>query len=463
MLQTLRLKNESELFQDIPASLREHMQYQDLPSKGLSEQELVAQLKSLAALNRTQEYASFLGGGAYSRFIPPAVQTIAGRSEFYTAYTPYQPEISQGTLQVIYEFQTMVAELTGMDTANASVYDGGNAVSEAAFMTVRLTRRKRVLIARSVHPEYRRILSTYAWGLGEVTIHEFHPGAGSLEQEIARLGVPAGEIAGVIIQQPNYFGALEETQALCDFCRKVGALFIVSAEPISLGLLEAPGQYGADIVVGDIQPLGNGLSYGGPYGGYMATKEKFMRQLPGRVVGKTLDKTGRPCYTLTLQTREQHIRREKATSNICTNQALNVLKATVYMSLMGPQGFRELATVSLQRAHALAEALVQIPGISLLFPKQAFFSEFAIRLPVSVEYALGFMEKHGILGGVPLAKDYPEFSDSILVSVTEMNTPEQINRYIDCARKLVLSSSAATVKSSLQGGTSEIQSEVLLS
>ncbi len=431
MCDAIGIPSSDTLFEDIPESLRNNLTYDVLPQKGLSEQELMAELKALSQANQTQGFASFLGGGAYPRFIPMAVNTIASRSEFYTAYTPYQPEVSQGTLQVGFEFQTMISELTGMDVANAAVYDGGTAVSEAAFMAVRIKRRKKILIARSVHPHHREILETYVEGLGEVSIQEFNPS--KLAETLGQLNeAEEKNIACVIVQQPNYFGTVEETQSIQAFCERSGALFIVSADPVSLGLLKAPGDYGADIVVGDIQPLGNNLSYGGPYGGYMACKKKYMRQLPGRLVGRTKDQTGRPCYTLTLQTREQHIRRAKATSNICTSQTLNVLKATVYLALVGPKGLKQIANLSVQRAHYLADKLCQIEGVTRLFPEQSFFSEFAVSLPdaLSLQSLLDKLSSHQILGGLALAKEYPEHPNSLLISVTELNTPEQLDQYV---------------------------------
>lgn len=425
MLATLGLQHVDELFSDIPASLRDNIRYAVLPKQGLSELELQQELGALASMNTGASMACFLGGGAYNRFIPMAVNTIAGRSEFYTAYTPYQPEIAQGTLQVTYEFQTMICELTGMDVANASVYDGASAVTEAAFMALRTTKRNHVLLADTVHPDYRAVLKTYAAQLKGVEVIEF--------TQATRDSVFADQskqAACVIIQVPNYFGDLEETAKIREFCQHHGALMVVSAEPVSLGLLKAPGEYGADIVTGDIQPLGNNLSYGGPYGGYIATKNKYLRQLPGRLVGKTVDKDGRPCYTLTLQTREQHIRREKATSNICTNQALNVLKATVYLSLVGPQGLKSLATLSAQRAHYLVEQLQALPGVSRYNPQQPFLFEVALQFPVPVAPLLEYLQQHGILGGIALERFYPEAQNVLLIACTEMTTAKQIERYI---------------------------------
>ncbi len=425
MLDKIGVSSQEDLFSDIPAEIRRKMTYQHLPAQGLSEQELQHELRTLATQNQGQQMANFLGGGAYPRFVPMAVNTIASRSEFYTAYTPYQPEISQGTLQMTYEFQTMICELTGMDVANASVYDGASAVTEAALMALRSTKRSKVLIARSAHPDYRQVLKTYMEGLGDVQIEEFDPAQAT--QVLAQQ--PEKTVACVILQQPSYFGTVEDVEPLRAFCEQHGALFIVSADPVSLALLQAPGTYGADIVVGDIQPLGNNLSFGGPYGGYVATRQKHVRQLPGRLVGRTVDKNGTRCYTLTLQTREQHIRREKATSNICTNQALNVLKATVYMSVVGPQGLKHLANLSVQRAHALAERLTAVKGVKLLFPDRPFFSEFVLQLPVPVEPVLRQLEQAAILAGISVGRFYPEYPNTLLVSCTELTTPEQIERY----------------------------------
>lgn len=428
MLQTIGVNSIDELFSDIPAALRENIEYKVLPAQGLSEAELQSELAEAAQMNQGQRMACLLGGGAYSRFIPMAVNTIASRSEFYTAYTPYQPEIAQGTLQVTYEFQTMICELTGMDVANASVYDGASAVTEAALMALRATKRNRVLIANTVHPDYRKVLETYFYGLGDEELVEFNPEKpGDLLNPESEQGK---KTACVIIQVPNYLGGLEATEPIHEFCQKTGALFIVSAEPVSLGLLKAPGSYGADIVVGDIQPLGNNLSFGGPYGGYIATLNKYTRQLPGRLVGRTTDKNGKQCYTLTLQTREQHIRREKATSNICTNQALNILKATVYLSLIGPAGLKHLANLSVQRMHHLASRLKKLPGVTQVVPGQPFLFEVALRFPVPVHPLLTHLEQQGILGGIALERFYPEAQNSLLITCTETTLPQDIDRYV---------------------------------
>ncbi len=427
MLETIGLKDAKGLFADIPASLREQIHYDHLPETGLSELELQQVQSDWASRNKAAGMACFLGGGAYARHIPTAVNTIAGRSEFYTAYTPYQPEIAQGTLQVTYEFQTMICELTGMDVANASVYDGASAVTEAALMAVRAKKRASILVANSLHPDYRAVLQSYTANLEGVHTVALDP-----EVRIETLNdlQTRDSVACVIVQVPDFFGNLPNLKTIRDFCAQSGALLIVSADPASLGLLQAPGSYGADIVTGDIQALGNNLSYGGPYGGYVATRSQYLRQLPGRLVGKTVDKQGRPCYTLTLQTREQHIRREKATSNICTNQALNVLKATVYMTLTGPAGLKSIATISAQRAHWLATQLTALNGVHLLRPDLPFCFEFAWQCPYPVAPLLELMESRGILGGIPLSPFYPEATNALLVACTEMTTVAHLQAYV---------------------------------
>jgi glycine dehydrogenase subunit 1 len=427
MLSVIGVPSLSSLFEDIPAQLRNSIRYNVLPAKGLSELDLQQTLTQLATQNQAQGMACFLGGGAYNRFIPMVIHNLTSRSEFYTAYTPYQPEIAQGTLQVTYEFQTMICELTGMDVANASVYDGASAVTEAALMALRTTKRNRILIADTVHPDYRQVLKTYLAGLGGVELTEFDPAA-------TKWADADSKTACVIIQVPNYLGGLEATGPILQFCQASGALMIVSAEPVSLGLLKAPADYGADIVTGDIQPLGNHLSFGGPYGGYIACKSKYMRQLPGRLVGRTVDKTGKQCYTLTLQTREQHIRREKATSNICTNQALNILKATIFLTLMGPAGLKHLANVSAQRAHVLSKKLQALPGVTLLQPEQPFLFEFALQLSVPVKPILRLMEQCNVLAGIELERFYPKLKNTLLVTCTEMTTPEQLEQYVSAMK-----------------------------
>lgn len=431
MLQAIGVETIDDLYRMVPASLRQFSL--DLPT-GKSELEVTQHLAALAAENRsTNQFVSFLGAGAQRRFQPSAVDWILHRSEFLTAYTPYQPEVSQGTLQVIYEFQTMISQLTGMDLANASMYDGSTATPEAAFMTTRLTRRQKVVVAGNVHPEYREVLKTYAVGPG-VEVVEAPLKDGRID--MPRLGeLLTPEVAGLIVQIPSFFGTVEEGYALAEAAHAVGALFVVVADPTTLGVLEAPGTYGADIVLGEAQAFGNAVSYGGPYVGYMACRDKFSRQLPGRIVGATQDARGERCFTLTLQTREQHIRREKATSNICTNQALNALAATVYMEVMGRDGLFELGNVSLQRAHALAEAIGQVPGFSLPVPG-SYFNEFVVKSPLPVDTLFAKLRDAGILAGVKLETWYPELKDCFLVSVTELNSPSDLDRLVSALHSL---------------------------
>lgn len=428
MLQAIGLHSTDELFADIPQTLRDQAVLNRLPPTGASEWELEEELTRLANANTGSQYISFMGGGAYHRFIPPAVNTIAGRSEFATSYTPYQPEVSQGTLQVIYEFQSMMAELTGLDVVNASVYDTASAVTEAALMALRIQRKRNtILIAKGIHPDCREVAHTYIKSYGQANLVEFDPmdGPQALQQ------VDGSDVAALILQQPNYFGAILDPKPWQEYCQTSGALLVVSADPVSLALLEPPGHYGADIVVGDIQPLGNNIAFGGPYGGFIATRQAHVRQLPGRLVGRSVDGRGRPCYTLTLQTREQHIRRAKATSNICTNQALNVLKATVYLSIVGPQGLYEVANLSVQRAHYLAKALTEFPDVHLTFPQHAFGFEFALTLPVPVQPVLDALAKEGILGGIAVERFYPEYPNTLLIAVTECNSRAQLDRYVE--------------------------------
>lgn len=411
----------NELFADIPPALAAGRAYRTLPPHGQCEAQLQQTFAQLAARNTAGGFQSFLGGGAYPRFIPAAVNAIASRSEFYTAYTPYQPEISQGTLQAGFEFQSMIAALTAMDAANATVYDGAVAVAEAALMALRITRRARIAVTDGLHPDYRAVLQTYLNAQGTAMALDTLDAT-----DIGALAAyDASQTAAVVVQHPDYYGRLTSASAWAalENTRKQGALRIVVADPVSLGLLQAPGDNGADIVVGDMQPLGNPMHFGGPSGGYMACKKAHMRQLPGRLIGKTHDAKGRPCYTLTLQTREQHIRRDKAASNICTNQALNALRAAVYLALMGPQGLREVAERSVQRAHTLARTLTAIPGVTLRYPDQPFFSEFVLRLDRPVHDALRFLQRFGILGGIALTEH------DMLVSATELSSPEAIAQY----------------------------------
>lgn len=423
MLAAIGVASTEELFSDIPAEVRLQRPL-NLP-RALSEIELVRHAKELAGRNgNLDDYTCFLGAGAYDHYIPSVVDHILRRSEFYTAYTPYQPEISQGVLQAIYEYQSLICELTGMDLANASMYDGASALAEAAGMALGATGRKKLVVGRSVHPDYRATIVTYLAGLN-VEIVEAPIGDGATElNRLESLVTP--EVAGVIVQHPNFFGSLEPVEDIARIAHNAGALFVVCADPISLGILKAPADYGADIVVGEGQALGNPVSFGGPYLGFMAAREKYSRRMPGRIVGATLDSRGQRGFVLTLQTREQHIRREKATSNICSNQALNALAATVYLTTVGKEGLREVARQSLQKAHYAYRKIIALDRFTPAFGAP-FFKEFAIKTSLdSNEVSRGLLE-HRIIGGLEVSRFYPEFKGILTFAVTEKRTREEID------------------------------------
>ncbi len=425
MLKAIGAGSVDELFAMVPSELR--MKQKLCVPPGLGELELTAHVAALAAQNTSAGQAvCFLGGGSYDHFIPAVVDMVSSRSEFYTAYTPYQAEASQGSLQAFFEYQTLIAELTGMDVSNASMYDGGSAAAEAVLMALHQTGRKRVVTTEGVHPEYRQVLATYLANMGiEIVTLKAAGGAVAIAELAAAVN---DQTACVLVQHPNFFGCLEQVEQVAEIAHKNGALFVVAVDPISLGILKRPGDYGADIVVAEGQSLGNPMAFGGPYLGILACREQFVRRMPGRLVGQTVDRNGNRCWVLTLQTREQHIRREKATSNICTNQGLYALRATVYLSLMGPAGMNDVANLCLQKAHYAAEKLAAVPGLSLAF-QQPTFKEFVVRVkdrPVAdvVEKAL----QQGIFAGVPLGTWYPELADCLLVAVTEKRTKEEIDR-----------------------------------
>jgi len=424
MLETIGVPSIDALFAPIPAELRMNRAL-DIPP-AMSEQELTQHAAKLAAENHAAgDGLCFLGGGAYDHFIPSVVDAIASRSEFYTAYTPYQAEASQGSLQAFFEFQSMICELTSMDVANASLYEGGSGIAEAVLLAINVTEgRREVLIAESVHPEYRQVLVTYLENLN-CSIVTLPTPDGSLNPDDVKKAISDKTVA-VVVQHPNFFGNLEEVQSLTEIAQKHGALSIVSIDPISLGILKRPGQYGADIVVAEGQGLGTPLSYGGPYLGIMACKQEFLRKMPGRLVGQTVDRNGKRCWVLTLQTREQHIRREKATSNICSNQALLALRASVYLTALGPQGLKETAELCLNKAHYAASTLAKIPGVSLRFDRP-FFKEFTLRLPGNVNDVLAILRKEGIHAGLNLGTWYKPLGDCISIAVTEKRTREEID------------------------------------
>lgn len=410
MLAACGLSSTLELFSQIPAEARLDHPLNLAP--GISEYEIVDYFKALSA-QTAAGYASFLGAGIYNHFRPVVVDTVVSRGEFLTSYTPYQSEISQGTLVTIFEFQTMICQLTGMDVANASMYDASTAVPEAAMMSVRVTGRSKILVARSVHPEYRDVQVTYARTQG-LPIEEFAFHAETGQIDFADLEAKLDkETACVIIQSPNFFGIIEDVKKAADLAHQYGALLVfVFSEAVSLGLLEPPRE--ADIVAGELQSFAISPSYGGPYAGIIAAKEKFTRQLPGRLVGQSTDTNGNRAFCLTLSTREQHIRREKATSNICTNQALIALMATVFMELYGKQGLRELAVQNLSKAHYLG---------SKLKPRFTgpYFNELAVTPATDPEAANKTLLEKKIIGGLPLGRFYPELKDSVLLCATEMS------------------------------------------
>ncbi|MCL6631485.1 MAG: aminomethyl-transferring glycine dehydrogenase subunit GcvPA [Alicyclobacillus herbarius] len=434
MMETLGIKDVAELFADIPETVRLQRDL-NLP-KAMSEIELNRHMQGLAAKNRhVEELVSFLGAGAYEHYQPSVIDAIVSRSEFYTSYTQYQPEVSQGMLQAIFEYQTLVAELTGMDLANASMYDGPTALGEAGMVACTQTRRNRLLIGTTVHPEYCEVTTTYAGGQS-VELVEIPHRDGRIDLDaLARLCDQT--VAGVLVQYPNFFGQLEDLARVAELAHEAGALLVVSTYPIALGLLEPPGNFGADIVVAEGQSLGNPLSFGGPYLGIMAARKDLMRRLPGRIVGETTDAQGRRGYVLTLQAREQHIRREKASSNICSNQALNALAATVFLAYMGPQGMRELALQNYHKAHYLEGRLCELDGISRVF-SGPFFNEFVVRLPKSAEVVQNQLLQQGYLFGLHLGRWYPEFRDCVLVNVTEMRTREEMDTLVRLVKEALV-------------------------
>ncbi|QDU44144.1 putative glycine dehydrogenase (decarboxylating) subunit 1 [Symmachiella dynata] len=427
MLATIGAASIEELFAQIPAELQLKRPL-DMPP-ALSEMELQTALGNLAKQNSQRQGTCFLGGGCYDHFIPAAVDAIASRSEFYTAYTPYQAEASQGSLQAFYEFQTLVCQLTGMEVSNASLYEGGTSVSEAAFMAMRVTGRyKKVVLLGSVHPEYRAVVDTYFSDLDSEAVVVPTPN-GTADLAAVRDALD-DQTACLVIQQPNFFGCLEDARELVEAAHEVGALAVVSCDPISLGMLVRPGEYGADIVVAEGQSLGTPLQYGGPFLGILACRQKFMRKMPGRLIGETTDRDGRPCFVLNLQAREQHIRRDKATSNICTNQGLIALRATAYMALLGKQGLGEVAELSCRKAHYVAERLTAIDGFSLAYDRP-YFKEFTLRCENGAAEALDKAAQAGFDIGPLLSQFDASNQSDLLVATTECRTRQEIDALAD--------------------------------
>jgi glycine dehydrogenase subunit 1 len=455
LLEVVGLPNTEALFSAIPAQLR--VSGLDL-APGLSEPEARSLTEALASADRPAGSRSFLGAGYYRHFVPAAVRALASRGEFATAYTPYQPEVSQGTLQHIFEFQTCICELAGLQVANASLYDGPSALAEAAFMALRLTHGETVSISAGVHPQAIQVVDTYCSGPGMTVERLSLDGTtGTTIVEGSRISAETGV---VLVQQPNCLGVIEDLEALAKAAHAVGALLVVSVNPATLGVLEAPGMLGADIVVGDAQVFGCAPTFGGPSVGFLACGAAHVRQIPGRLVSQTLDVDGKVCYTLTLQAREQHIRRAKATSNICSNQALSALAATIYLALLGPQGLRELGELCLSRAHHLHHELCRIPGVEP-FVSGPFFYEFALALPCRAADFVAAMREHGVDPGVPLTAmergalpvtacaepagaqrsaarpTSPPADTALVVAVTEVNSRPDLDHYLETAARVI--------------------------
>lgn len=427
MLKEIGAESIEALFCAIPQNLRLKTDL-NLPSS-LSEMELVNELKGLSKKNaHLDEYVSFLGAGSYDHFIPALLDHLSGRSEFYTSYTPYQSEASQGMLQATYEYQSLICELFQMDVCNASVYEGATALTEAVILAHKVNHRKKVLVAKSLHPEYGQVLSTYiekTLGLSVIEI-DYQNGVTDLAQLKEKI---SKDTSCVIVQNPNFFGCLEEVKKIEEITHQAGSLYIVSVDPISLGLLVPPGEYNADIAVGEGQVLGSKINFGGPYLGIFTCKREFLRKIPGRIVGETTDKEGKRGFVLTLQTREQHIRRERATSNICTNQALNALRAAIYLSTLGEKGLPKVANLCLQKSHYAARRIYQIPGFEPTFTS-CFFKEFAVKCPIPPNKINKLLWDNKILGGFELRRLYPQLQNSLLFCVTEKRTKGDIDRLI---------------------------------
>jgi glycine dehydrogenase subunit 1 len=435
MLEAIGVESVDDLFTPVPEQYR--FPVLDLP-RSLTEMEAAQRMDELASRNVVPAPQDiYLGAGSYQHYIPATVGQILARGEFYTAYTPYQPEVAQGTLQVIYEFQSMVAELLGTEVANASMYDGATALAEGALIAISSTKkRSRIVVSKTVHPAYRRVLTTYVEGTG-IEVAEAGGAAGPFVTTIDDIRpLLADDLACVVIQYPNFYGAIEDVAALAAEVQAAGAMLVVSTSPVPLGLLKSPGELGADVVTAEGQSLGVAQSYGGPYVGLLGTRQKSVRQMPGRIAGITTDSEGKRGYVLTLQTREQHIRREKATSNICTNQGLMATAATVYMSTLGPQGFREVATASYQNAHYLAAELSRLDGFDLGFD-QPFFNEFTIRVPGKAADLNDRLLASGIMGGYDLGRDDPALAQYLLLAATELNTRQGIDRFVGIAGESV--------------------------
>lgn len=425
MLESIGVSSIAELFSDIPEKVRFTGEYNIKAAK--PETALMKELAQMAGKNADlKTYASFIGAGVYDHYIPVIVDHVLSRSEFYTAYTPYQPEISQGELQAIFEFQTMICELTGMEVANSSMYDGGTALAEAAMLSAGHTKRKKVLISSAVHPEAKEVVKTYAKGQ-YIDVVEIPQKNGVTDLETLQ-NLAADDIAAVIVQYPNFFGRIEPMEEIEQIVHANKSLFVVSSNPLALGALTPPGKFGADIVAGDAQPFGIPTAFGGPHCGYFAVTGKLVRKVPGRLVGQTKDDQGRRGFVLTLQAREQHIRRDKATSNICSNQALNALAASVAMTALGKKGVREMAVANIQKAH-YAKNVFKLNGFELVYDGPSF-NEFIVKVTKPVKEINQQLLTKGIIGGYDLGRDFPELEKHMLVAITELRTKEEIDAFV---------------------------------
>ena len=425
MLDAMGVKKVEDLFRTIPKEVRLSKPL-NLPAP-LSEPDLLRHFQGL----QVPMTSNFLGGGAYHHFVPAVVPNLVSRSEFYTAYTPYQPEISQGTLQAIFEYQSLMCQLTGMEVSNASLYDGASSLAEAVLMANRITRKKKVLLSQAIHPEYRRVIQTYIDpDQQEIILIPYKKNEGRTDEKIL-FDLLKEDVSAVVIQSPNFFGVIEDLQPFAERIHDVGGLMIVGfSEPIAYGILQPPGAMGADIVAGEGQSLGIPVSYGGPYLGIFTTQEKFVRNMPGRLVGETIDLEGKRGFVLTLATREQHIRRERATSNICTNEGLCALMATVFLSCLGKEGLKELAMMNLSKTEYAKKAVSRIRGCKLNFIAPTF-NEFVLQIEKEPENVLEKLKKEGMIGGLALEKFYPELNHHLLVTITEMNKKEEIDRWAE--------------------------------
>ncbi len=436
MLSALGLDSPEDLFGPIPEDLRiVGLDPEKVPGPA-SEPEILQYMQELAGRNTGASLVCFAGGGAYDDYVPAVVEDLANRAEFKTSYTPYQPEVSQGVLQALFEYQSLVCRLTGMEVANASVYDGGSALTEAVNMARAITGRHSIVVSRGVNPRFLDVMVTLTRGSGlEVRMAALDDLATAFPIELAggKVWEGGGEPAALVVQQPNYFGVLEDLGSAVDTAHGLGALAVVVTDPLSNGILKRPGEYGADIVVAEGQSLGNPLSFGGPYLGIVATREEYLRHLPGRISGMTLDADGRVCFALALQGREQHIRRAKASSNICTNQTLNAIAAAVYLSWLGPSGLAAAAERCCRLAHLLAERMAEVPGFEL-GTGRPFFREFPLRLPMPASEFLRAMEQRSISGGLALESDYPEIENTILIAVSTARRIKDVEKYSRAVR-----------------------------